>query len=178
MEGKDEKATKGLNKTQIILIVGFVALIAAVGVGAYFIIRNQNNAPAGAPGADTGNLVVDESNLTSVGQDLQSSVDDGMFEVSMNTIWNFPDGESASSDAYVANASGNHYPITFDILINETETIYSSTVIPVGNRIKEIKLDKDLGAGTYEAVCQYHLWKEDGTENSQFGVNITLNVMQ
>lgn len=87
----------------------------------------------------TENLVVDTSNLESIVDDMQNKVDDSMFELSMNMVWSFPDGESASSDAYVANAHSNHYAISFEVMINEEDVVFVSDVIPVGNRIKEIK---------------------------------------
>ena len=102
---------------------------------------------------------------------------EGMFEVNMNTIWTFPNGESASADAYIANGHANKLPISFEIIVDE-EVVYTSTVIPVGNQIKDIVLDKPLDAGSYNAVCMYYLWNEDGTENSNFGVNIQLVVKE
>lgn len=175
MKGKmEDKSRKGLTTTQKILVAGFACIIVAIAAVGFFLYRTMQ--PKGDENVTTGNLVVDESNLASVAEDLQSRVDDSMFEMNMNTVWNFPDGGSASNDAYVANASGNHYAISFEVILEENENIFTSGVIPVGNRIKEIKLDKDLPAGTYDAVCMYHLLKEDGTENSSFGVNIIINI--
>ncbi len=164
----------GLNTTQKILIIGFICILAAIGAVAYFLLKKE------APAAETtGNsLLVDDSNLDDIGNQMAEAVADGMFEVNMNTIWNFPDSKSPSADAYVANGSANRYPVSFEILLDGTEQIYASPVIPVGKQIKEIKLEKELSAGTYEAVCMYHLWAEDGTENSSFGVNVTLNIAE
>lgn len=164
-----------MTTSQIILIAGFICVIAAVVIMGIFIYKSM--LPKQQEPEVTGSLVVDESNLESIAEDMQSKVDDSMFETSMNVVWNFPDGESPSTDAYVANAGSNHYAISFEVLLDGTEVIFTSGVIPVGNRIKEIKLDKDLPAGSYEAVCKYHLLREDGTENSSFGVNIYINVI-
>lgn len=172
MENKAKEKGKGLSTNQKIMIGGFAVLIVVVAVAGYLIYQklNQNTIPAAG-----GNLIVDENNLGDIDDLLTESVEDGMFEVNMSTTWLFPDGKSAASDAYLANGAANRYPLTFEIVLNE-ETIFSSSVIPVGKQIKDIILDKALAAGTYDAVCMYHLWKEDGTENSSFGVGIKLVV--
>lgn len=169
------KGKKKLDTTQIILIVGIVCILIAICVVGYFLINGINGKKEDT--TNTGSLIIDESNLEDVKNQLEESVEKGMFEVNMNTVWTFPNGEAASSDAYVANGNANTLPISFDVLLND-EVIYSSTVIPVGSRIKEIKLDKALPAGSYNAVCMYHLWNEDGTESSSFGVNIQIAVME
>ncbi len=158
-----------ISRTQKILITGIVCIILAIGLVAFLIFRKDYSG---------GNLVIDDSNLEDVENELTETVKDGMFEVNMNTTWNFPNGASASSDAYVANGNANTHPISFEILLDGTEVIYSSTVIPVGKQIKEIILDKKLTAGTYQAVCMYHLLNEDGSESSSCGINIALNIAE
>jgi len=176
MQENKSEAKGGLTKVQLILIIGFVALAAVICIVGYILYNSMNKDPEPAVAGGNGNLVIDESNLAEVDEIMAQAVEEGMFEVNMNTIWNFPDGESPSSDAYVANGNANSRPISFDIILDGEECVYSSTVIPVGNRIKEIKLDKDLAAGQYNATCMYHLWNEDGTENSSFGVGIVLYI--
>lgn len=151
-----------------ILIVGFLLIIVAIGVVGYFVMQ-----PKPQEETKKGALVVDESNLDEIQEMFAEPVDDGLFEVNMNTVWYFQNGTSASRNAYLANGEANHLPLSFEIIVEE-EVIYSSTVIPVGNKIKEIILDKELPKGQYAARCQYYLWNEDGTENSNFGVNLTL----
>lgn len=144
-----------------------ICVIVIAGIIAYFLLNKEE-----------GGLVIDDSNLEEVEEILSESVADGMFEINMNTVWHFPNGKSASSDAYVANGNANKHPISFDILIDGTEEVYSSTVIPVGKQIKEIVLDKELQAGDYKAVCFYHLWNEDGTESSSCGVDIVISIAE
>lgn len=177
-EKKEQK--KGNSKTQIILIVGFAIIILLICVIGYFIYSSLNrNEPDNTEGTGgNGNLVIDESNLAEVDELITQAAEEGTFELNMNTIWNFPDGKSPSSDAYVANGNANSKPVSFEIFIDEDECVYSSTIIPVGNRIKEIKLDKELPAGEYSATCMYHLWNEDGTENSSFGVGVILIIKE
>lgn len=162
-EEKEKK--KGKSKsTYAILIAAVVVIIALVGV-IIFLLKPKENA--------TGSLVVDASNLEQIKEKINSKEAEGMFEVNMNTIWHFADGSSPSTDAYLANGAANRLPISFEVLLND-EVIYTSTVIPLGNKIKEIVLEKDLDAGTYAAICRYTLWNEDATQDSSFDVNIQL----
>lgn len=163
----EENKKEGMNKKKKIIIAIIVFVIIIAGIIAYFLLNKEE-----------GGLVIDDSNLEEVEERLTESVADGMFEVNMNTVWHFPNGESASSDAYVANGSANKHPISFDILIDGTEKVYSSTVIPVGKQIKEIVLDEKLKAGDYKAVCFYHLWNEDGSESSSCGVDIVISIAE
>lgn len=163
----EENQKKGISKKKKIIIAVAVCVIAIAGIIAYFLLNKEE-----------GGLVIDDSNLEEVEETLSESVADGMFEINMNTVWHFPDGKSASSDAYIANGNANKHPISFDILINGEEEVYSSTVIPVGKQIKEIVLDKELKAGDYKAVCFYHLLNEDGTESSSCGVDIVISIAE
>lgn len=173
-QDKQTKKSK-LSTTQVILIVGFSLVLIMIVVIGIFLLRPAQEKPESGTAALSGNgLVIDESNLQQVEEMVVNSVKKGMFEVNMNTNWTFADGSQASEDAYVANGASNQLPITFEVLLDGTENIYTSTVIPVGSRIKEIRLEKVLPAGTYNAVCKYHLWNEDGTESSSVGVNITI----
>lgn len=158
------------SKGKILIIILFIGMLSAIGVLAYMVLNPKE---ATVQQEQQGSLLIDESNLEEVVESISESVSEGMFEVNMNTTWRFPDGKSASSNAYVANGMANTYPISFEVVLGE-EVIYSSTIIPVGKQIKEIVLEKELEAGTYDAVCVYHLLNQDGTEKSEFGVNIRL----
>ena len=171
MSKKEKKQKK--NSLGIILgicIIFIVLLIAAIGV-LFFKLNTKEAVSQG-----NGNYVIDESNLMEIEEQLTSSVDDGMFEVNMNTTWRFEAGNPVSTNAFVANGGSNRYPVTIEVILEDGGTIYTSSLIPVGNQLKEIKLEKPLEKGTYNGICTYHLWKEDGEERSSMGVNITLVV--
>ena len=167
---KKEQKKNGLGIILGICICLIIFLIAAVGI-LFFKLNTKETASQGS-----GNYVIDENNLVEIENQLTSSVDDGMFEVNMNTTWRFEAGNPVSSNAFVANGGSNHYPITIELTLEDGETIYTSSLIPVGSQLKEIKLEKPLEKGTYNGICTYHLWKEDGEERSSMGVNITLVV--
>jgi hypothetical protein len=150
-----------LTTTQIILIVGFVLVIAAV-FTVYLLHRQSTIAETRTP---TGNLVVNEDNLESITAEIAEKVEKGTFQTHMNVNWRFPSGDKPSSNAVIGNAEANRYPFYFIVtLANSGETVYTSDLIPVGMTLKELILDKALPAGEYNANCTYILVDENGEE--------------
>lgn len=149
-------AGKGLNKTQVILIIGFILIIAAIGVG-FYILTHQPEEAAG------GNLLITEDNLGEVEQQLADQIARGAFETYMNMKWTFPNGSSPSSDAVIGNSASNRFDFYFDIMLAETnQIVFTSGVIPVGRRLMELTLTEDLPAGNYPALITYHMIDENG----------------
>lgn len=168
-----------LNVTQMILIAGIVVIAAAVVFVGVFVLGKAETVPDPAPvpaSFGNGNVVVDEQNMNDIFAELDRKAAEGMFEVKMNATWNFLDGKSPSTDAYVANSKANSLPIYFEVETADGEIIYTSPEIPVGSAVKDIVLDHPLGAGNYECVCTYHLLNEDKTVRSSVSVVVRLNV--
>ncbi len=178
--------TKNLSTTQIILIVGIIAIIGAVAFATYYVTEQQKaslaaNQPVNnivkpaSPGS--GSIVVDKNNAASVAEELKRKAAENRFSVKMNHAWTFSDGQSSSADAYVANSTFNKKPFYFDLVENETgEVIYTSPIIPVGSAVKDFTLSKPLEAGVYECVCQYNLLNEDDTVASTVNIAVTVTV--
>lgn len=171
-----ESGAQKLSKGQKIMIGGFTCVIIVI-VAAAAVIFSILSKPKPEPAK--GNLVVNQDNVSQITNDIEAEVADGMFMTDMNVDWSFPNGKSASVDAYVGNSISNHRPISFDVVLSDTgEVIYTSDVIPTGYTIKEIKFDTSLSAGTYAAVCNYHLLDEEtGDVVSSVGINITLRIL-
>ena len=82
----------------------------------------------------------------------------GFYEAKMTTTWNFPDGTSPSTNAYVENVPDNTNDVYFDLSLRSTgDIIYQSPVIPLGSHLSDITLNQDLDAGTYPCVVTYYL---------------------
>ena len=91
---------------------------------------------------------VDHENTDNVVNDMEEKVAKGMFECVMTTEWTFQNGAAASRDAYVANSDHNSSTICFDVYRRDNdELLYSSPLIPVGDELGGLKLDKELPAG-------------------------------
>ncbi len=125
--------------------------------------------------------VMTEANYEQIKERMEEEVEEGYFETYMNSEWTFPDGASETTDAILGNSPNNRKPIRYEVELADTgEVIYKTGVIPVGAELPPFKLDVDLEAGTYEAVCRVFLMneEEDGkyTDYSDAGFNVTITV--
>lgn len=167
MKDQKETANKGRRK---IIIIAFAVLCIALAV--CIVLLLQKTKPK-----DLDRGFVDESNKDKVMEDMGNKVAEGMFECKMTTSWVFEDGKSESPNAYVANVESNLHTIYFDVYDTATdERLYSSPMLPVGTELNNIKLEKELQKGEYDAVVQYTLVGEDNEEVSTVGFNITISV--
>nr|WP_305182573.1 hypothetical protein [uncultured Schaedlerella sp.] len=164
---KGEEQKKGKKKKIIIIVCVLLVVIAAIAV--FLWLRRPKD-------------VITEENYKQIKEDMDNQVQEGYFETYMNTDWTFPDGTSETTDAILGNSPNNKKPIRCEILMAETEEVlYSTGVLPVGAELPPFKLDVDLDAGTYDAVCMVYLLdeEEDGsyTDYSNAGFNVTINVL-
>lgn len=179
-----EKATQRINnQTAIqkrkpsnitpIIMIGFGILIAVCfGIVLHFL-----------PGKDSEsyNVVVIPDNVEQIVSQLeqQEYTPIGSYEVTMNNDWVFPDGNSPSTNAYVENSVNNQNTIFFTIsLSGEEDDIYKSPYMQVGSHLENIKFDKKLDAGSYDAVLTYHLVDDAQKELSHVSVSITITVQK
>lgn len=178
----EEKSTKKGGKWIIAAVI--IALSAALITCIVLLALRSGNAEINDDVPDVSQSVldrgfVDESNLDDIMSDMSDKVEDGMFECMMSTTWTFEDAASASSNSYVANVESNRHAFYFDVYEEQTdELLYSSPIVPVGSEIRDIKLDKELSAGDYDAVVMYTLVNEDYEEVSTVGFNVTISVQK
>lgn len=181
-EKKDNKAIIIIIILLLIIVIGLAAVIAFL-LGRKGSDTNQDGAASTDPQRrieQSTRLIVDQESAQSVVDEMRKEVEEGMFDCRMSMEWNFDDGMSESEDAYVANAETNKFPIYFDVRLKDTEELlYSSPVLPVGAEISNIKLDKELPAGSYQAVVMYTLIRDVETQEpiSSAGFVINLNVL-
>lgn len=167
-------AKKGLTKTHVILIIGFLVVIALIVFLFFYFNKKEEPAELGAVG------IITEENLGEITDTLAKKMDQANFETYMSNDWSFPDGKSPSTNAIIGNSAANNYDFYFTVTLNDTgEEVYKSGLIPVGKTLAELKLNKELPDGTYSAICSYHLIDENGKEiESTLGFNVTLRIGQ
>ncbi len=154
----------------LVPIVGICC--AAVLVGAV-VFLGQDEEPD-----DKRNVVINKENLEEVLEEMEKSefVPIGSYQATMSSNWVFADGKSASDNAYVENVVNNSHDVYFDIMLADTkERIYASPVLPIGSHLEAITLDKDLDAGTYDCILEYHL--VDDEQNTISTVSFTLTII-
>jgi hypothetical protein len=186
-KGKTDQST---GTVKIVLIT--VLVIAVVGGVIFLAFKLGQGSSKDEPGTETipgisreivttvpggRGMVVNEENASSIKEWAETPVQDASYTVSMNMEWNFPDGKSASTDAYVENYETNRRTVYFDVTLADTnEVVYSSPFIPVKATLDGFKLDTELPAGTYPAIVTYHLVDDDYEEITTVALNITINI--
>lgn len=157
---------KKKKRKKIIIIICIFLVIIIVAIIIYFLTR-----PKG----------MTEGNYKQIMEEMDEKVQEGYFETYMNTDWTFPDGGSETTNAILGNSPNNKKPIRCEVRLADTdEVIFKTDVIPVGVELPPFKLDKDLDAGTYDAVCEVYLLDEEEngtyTDYSNAGFNVTITV--
>ena len=179
MSNQENPASKG---SRWIIAAVIAVLVVALVVCIVLLVSRSGNAEEEQPNVDVSQKVldrgfVDESNVDDIMSEMSEKVEEGMFECKMTTAWTFEDGTSASPNSYVANVETNLHAIYFDVYDEQTEELlYSSPILPVGSEIRDIKLDKELSAGDYNAVVMYTLVNEAYEEVSTVGFRITISI--
>lgn len=169
MENQKELADK---KRKRVVIIAFAVLCVALVVCIVLLLsRSKEDSKELERG------FVDDSNTDTIMNEMGDKVAEGMYECKMTTSWVFEDGKSESPNAYVANVESNLHAVYFDVYDASTdELLYSSPILPIGTELKNIKLEKELQKGEYDAVVMYTLVDEDNEEVSTVGFNITITI--
>ena len=181
MKNHEGKAKNG-NRKSIALIVLSIVVILLIGLVVFLLVNKQDSKKEDGITIQTTQdpeaMIVDDDNADDIMESLQKDSDDTMFNCRMSHTWTFENGKAKSENAYVANTDYNHYAIYFDVQLTDTqETIYTSSLIPVGSEINGLTLDKELPAGEYPASVNYHLVNDDNQEVSSVGFTITIQVL-
>lgn len=175
----NKNADQAGKKKKIGIVIIGILLAAIIGLLITVVVLLLRKEPEAA--GDDNVYVMKEDNYDQIAGQMEDAVNEGYFETYMNTEWTFPDGASESTDAILGNSPNNTKPIRCEVLLSETgETVFTTEVIPVGAKLPPFKLDVDLDAGVYEAVCRTYLLQEeeDGTytDYSNTGFHITITV--
>lgn len=163
---EEEKKTGTSKKKKIVITVMVVVLLAVIAALGFIIYKLLHKEPEDR-GVSEGLVTKEEERK-----------EGAMFTTDMNMDWYFPSGGRTSSNADIRNSEYNDHPVFFEIYLNDEEQtlLYSSPVIPVGQRLKKLKLDKTLPDGMYTALCTYHLLKNDDLDEevSRVSFEVTL----
>ncbi len=163
-------------KKRALIIAGILLLLILTIAVCYFLFTGKDdedllyhdNATAGImPGVD-----VDERR-----KELQNLLDRSMIAFSINTSPVFLNGTS-EGNLLIETPGNNAKLLRVSILINETdEEIYASRYLKPGTYIENVKLDKVLEKGTYDATAYFLAYEEDSGEYiGQTGAQITITV--
>lgn len=171
-EAGDSKKNKKPSPAVIICIILLIVVAGLVLVLINFLGREPEEEDISGRGT-----LATEDNVEDLIAEMEQNTD-AAYTVSMNIDWNFEDGTSPSSNAYVENDISNSRTVYFNLMLADTsEVIYSSPFIPLGSTLTDFALDKDLAAGDYPAIVEYHLVDDDHNEISTVSVTVTLHIL-
>lgn len=161
------KKTKSSMKVRVI-IGSTVSVILILTLAIIYLLSKDKPNSVDNSGRPT---LVTKDNVEQVIDSMNKPVKDGEYEVKMNTKWIF---KGNSSNAFVENSKNNNRTIYFDVVLSgSNEIVYTSPYIPVGENIKNFKLDSKLEAGAYDAYVTYHLVDDKHKEVSNLSVAIS-----
>ncbi len=165
-EVKKEKGKKGGKVVLAICIILIIMLCVII----YLLLHKDDD-------KTKRDVLINEDNVERVMTEMEEKTPTGSYQVVMNSTWYFEDGSKSSDNAYVENARANQNPVYFDIVRSDTdETIFESPIIPVGEHMNNITLDKKLSAGNYDCIITYHLLddEEETISTVKLGLEIVI----
>lgn len=176
-----QKAMVGVSVPVLILCCLLVAAVVGLSVALVMLNSRGEAPPAVEASKDVtsgrGTLVTPENVQELIAAEPVTNTD-AAYTVSMSIDWSFEDGTSLSRNAYVENHVSNSRTVYFDLMLADTlELVYSSPYIPVGSTLQDFALDKDLEAGDYLAIVEYHLVDDDHNELSTVSVTVNLHIL-
>lgn len=160
-------------------VIAVVVICALLGVIIYLLMQQKNSTAPGEEPEVIYNNVVTPDNVDEIISQMEEreKTPVGSYEVSMNTDWVFPDGDSASANAFVENSTANQNMVYFTITLRDSdEELMRSPYLAVGSRLDDIKLDTALEAGIYDSVITYHLVDDEFKELSSVSLYMTITI--
>lgn len=91
--------------------------------------------------------------------------------------WHISAGESENLPITLENPEGNPCYFSFSIVLENGEKIYQSNMVPPGEAIKKITINRSLNAGVYPAIVHIDTNSlKDGKEMNKADLNINICV--
>lgn len=118
-----------------------------------------------------------EANL---GEDDTSSTrpSGSQIEIAGFSSWHIPAGETENLPITLKNPDGNPCYFSFSIILSNGETIYQSDMVPPGEAIKKITINRALSAGEYAATIHIDTNAlDDGRAMNKADLNLTITVL-
>lgn len=167
---------KKSNKNVIILGIASAIIIILLIVVIVLLLKKDEKPEVNSLG-DRATLVTKE-NVDEVEDNIGKVSADDSYRAIMSVEWTFENGTAKSTDAYVENSITNSRTVYFDVNLSSTnELIYSSPYLPLGSKLNDITLTKDLDAGDYPALVTYYLVDDDHNVITNVTLAITIHVL-
>ena len=164
------------NKKVIILGISSATIIILLVIVIVLFLKKAENPDVNSLGGHV--TLVTKENVDEVEDKIRNVSADDSYHAIMSVEWTFENGSAKSTDAYVENSITNSRTVYFDVNLSSTnELIYSSPYLPLGSKLNDITLTKDLDAGDYPALVTYYLVDDDDNVITNLTLAITVHVL-
>lgn len=175
-EQEENKKKKRNRIIEVIIIIILLLLLLTRCCGSCSNLSNSPSSSATTTDISKGEIDWDQPKAS---RDLQAEIDkaveQGMFNVFMNTNIAFQDGNS-KGNMMIQNIETNRYPMYVEIYHDNT-LLYKSDIIEPGYKIEEAKLDTPLSKGTYDCTAYFYVTDNNKEEvQNKIGLNIKITV--
>lgn len=140
-------------KRRIGAIIAIVVALLCIGVAAFLVLGMfGGDNPSRRSGA-LGQL--ENKTPEEIQQELDRVVQEGMFNISIASVVQFPNG-SSEGELRIENVPGNRYLMSVQITLDDTgETVYESGIIEPDHHIQRDVLAVPLAKGDYDATATF-----------------------
>lgn len=171
-----EDPVKKNNNKIVVLGIASATIVMFLIVIMIFLLKRNDKSELSLLGSHS--TLVTTENVDEVEANIGKVSADNSYRAIMSVEWTFENGTAKSADAYVENSITNSRTIYFDVNLSSTnELIYSSPYLPLGSKLNNITLIKDLDAGDYPALVTYHLVDDDQNVIANVSLAITVHVL-
>ena len=181
-----EEKKQSNNKLLIVIIILLLVVIIAGGIIAFLLISKDGNDNSSSElikvnddatveilGNDSF-LILDEDDAIPDKDELQKKIDDGRMNLKFSNEIIVENGKDGICD--ISNTNNNTRDMYVSIWLYDTqEEIYRSGLIPVGAKIEQLQLNRELEPGSYTGIMVYNQLEYDKIV-AQVNVEVTLNV--
>lgn len=115
--------------------------------------------------------VINLPDKESAQQMVNEAVEEGMFQVFMNT--NITINDKNEANLLIQNSESNHYSAYVEIY-NGEDLIYKSGIIAPGYKLEVDKIEKELAPGKYECQAKFNIVDNNNQEINTIGLAVTI----
>lgn len=176
METEKETMKKRSKKKWLLLLL--LLLIIAACIGGYFLWKSrQDDVTAYWFDKAAKDGMIEGRTEEEIQKLLDTVVQEGMFNVSINPTPVFKDGKS-EGNLCIENIKANHYYARVVLNLDSSgEKIFESKGLKPGQYIENVRLEKNLKKGTYPATAQFIItdpesYKDIGKVNAEVTLHI------
>lgn len=174
-ENKPTKIEKEVKNHKIAIIISYIFL--SILFLLFFLFKCQcGNSNYNEISKGSIEIVEPHSNRD-LQEEVNKALNDGMFNIFMNTVPTFENGKS-KGNLLIQNIESNNVPVIVEIYEKDgNELIYKSEKLLPGYKIEEAQLSKELEKGTYDCIAYFNILDETNDEiTNKIGLNLKISI--